>query len=487
MSLISGPTSSDSSPVPQDPPTPPAEHVNEPKVDASGNPGRRNAVIGLVGGIILVAAALVVWLVVVPGVKSNNSVVTPTASVTPTQSAPPEEPVGHGVPDILQQPSGWSSAIPLDASADLSDSSVIETGIRNIVVVNSSSNLRAVDLTSATVLWSLSGYTYWITLDDGTGIVSNDGNGQIAKVDIQTGELSVLGTVPSGANVDYVDADVVITESFDQGQYCARTMANLDTCQWQASDDPVWGSAVFGGGKWVNTSDGVFNIATGQPAPFGKDSIMDEENINTVYYDGPEGGVGRFSVDQKSGDTVFQPWDTQNDVGLTAPVKISGWVDPQTYDYPWLFVHGDATGSKYSLTAYSWQTGEKVWQASPGLVEGDPGLWVFGNYAQVTIDAQDKPAHPDRPSSAIIDGLTGNILWKGNDKMISMAGQQAVYVGSDQPFTCSGTLAAYDGQNDGFPLLWTMSAPEDQVQFQAAAGHVVALSCTSGQMWVLRP
>jgi len=472
---------------PQDEPQDELEDESEP--GAAEGHGRRFMFIGIGAGVLVVVVALLTWFVFVPMTRPSATPPTPTESLTeqtPAQTSTPEESTGTGVPDLLTQPASWSPGIPLPGSDDLSYSDVIETGIGSIVVIDSLSELYAVDLAANDVVWSLAGYSYWITLDDGTGIVSDDASGQIAKVNVQTGQLDVVGTLPSGYDIEYLNADVVVTDSINEGTYCARPMTALDTCLWQASDDIVWGTRVFGNGRWFSTVDGVFDLTTGQPASFGKDSVVDETSVSAVYYDGPDGGVQRFDTDSNN-NTVLQLWDTQNNQALSSPTPITGWVDPDTYDAPLIYAHGQTTDSEYRLSAYSWQTGQLVWWASPKLVEGDPGLWLFGNYIQVWMDAQDKPAHPDRPASAIINSQGGQILWQGDDMMVAMAGQRVVYVGSDQPYTCGSTLDAYDGQASGLPQLWSVDAPEDEVQFQGVASRVIALSCSSGQMWVLQP
>jgi len=395
------------------------------------------------------------------------------------------QPGGTGVPDVLAQPSGWSQGISLPGSGDLSDSNVMETGVGNIVIISVLGDTYAVDLDANSMLWSLPGYTYWVTLPDGTGVVTEDASGQVGKVDVQTGQVNVIGALPTDSDIEYVSSTLVVTDSMNEGQYCARLLTALDTCQWQASDDIVWGTRVFGDGHWFSTADGVFDLTTGQLAPFGKDSYVDDSGIGTVYYDGPDGGVTRLSTDAKSGATALQPWDTANDLALAPPTAVSGWVDPDTLDAPLIYAHGQTDSGGYLLTAYSWQTGQQVWWAAPKLVEGDPGLWSFGDYVQVWIDAQDSPAHPNRPPSAIINSTNGQVLWLGSDRMVAMAGQQVVYVGSAEPYDNGGTLDAYDGQSGDFSHLWSINAPEAQVQFVGVAGRIIALSCTSGQIWVL--
>jgi len=344
-----------------------------------------------------------------------------------------------------------------------------------------------VDLDSNAVLWSLTGYTYWVTRDDGTGIVSEDTSGQIGTVDIKTGQFTAIGTLPPDSDIEYVNASLVITDSMSDEKYCARQLTALNTCQWQASDEIVWGARVFGGGRWFSTTDGVYDLTTGQLAPFGKDNFVDETGNGTVYYDGPADGVGRFSTDAKSGTEMFQLWDTANNQGLAPATAISGWVDPDTFDAPLIYAHGTTDDGTYLLTAYSWQTGQQAWWAAPKLVEGDPGLWFFGNYVQVWMDVQSKPAHPDWPASAIMDSRTGQVLWQGSDRMVATAGQQVVYVGSSGPYVNGGTLDAYDGVSAGFDHLWSITAPEPEVQFMGVAGRIIALSCTTGQIWVLTP
>jgi len=362
---------------------------------------------------------------------------------------------------------------------------VIDTGIPNEIIVDSLLALQAVDLSTMKVLWSIEESSYGVTLDDGTGVVIEDETHTVGRVDLRTGKLTPMGTVPTGDSIVAVTDQYIVTESSTTNQYCGRALTSLISCQWKAPAS-ISGPVVFGG-HWINTEKGVYDIDTGSLAMFGGDAFDDDTGNNTVFYAGTADAVGRFSISPDDGSWIFQPWDTDLDQATGSPVDIQGYIDPAFWDAPWLLASGDAADMANMLTAYSWQTGEQLWSTPLQLVDGAvPTYWVHQNYVQVWMEVQETPKHPDRPTTAIIDGRTGVIVWQGSGRDTIAAGQQAVYLAAGSPFSFTGALEAYDGHSDGFPLLWAMDAPEKKVQFQTVAGRIIALSST-GKLYVLQP
>ena len=459
--------------------------------------GKSGVVIAVLIVVIVAVVALVLWFIVLPRMDTvsptatNSSVATDTStntaaspSLTPTDTATTAEPA-TGVPDIVTQPSGWSQAVPLEAASDPVYRDVIDPGVDNLIIVDSLLALQAIDLNTLGVLWTIEGYTYGVTLDDGSGVVIEDEDHTVARVDLKTGRLTPMGSVPVGDGIIAVTDQYLITESSTTNQYCARQLTSLLNCQWKAPAS-ISGPVVFGG-HWLNTAAGVYDISTGALAMFGGDAYDDSTGTKTVFYAGQADAVGRFSVSPDGGSWIFQPWDTDQDQALGAPVTIQGYIDPAFWDAPWLLSSGDNAQMANMLTAYSWQTGEQLWSTPLSLIDGSvPAFWVHQNYVQVWMEVQETPKHPDRPTTAIVDGRTGVIVWQGDGRDTVGAGQRMVYLATGSPFNWAATLEAYDGGADGLPVLWTMDAPEKKVEFYAVAGQILALSST-GKLYVLQP
>jgi len=450
-------------------------------------------VIAVLVAVIVVVVAVVVWLVVLPMFGGSapttpsspltSETIEPTSPTTSDVTTPP--PVDNGVPDILTQPSGWSQPAPLQVDKSPVYRAVIDTGIPNEIIVDSLLALQAIDLTTMNVLWSIEESTYGVTLGDGTGVVIEDETHTVGRVDLKTGKLTPMGSVPTGDGIIAVTSTYIITESSKTNQYCGRLLTNLISCQWNAPAS-ISGPIVFGG-HWINTEQGVYDIDTAAPAMFGGDAYDDDTGNATVFYAGPAGAVGRFSISPDDGSWVYQPWDTDMDQATGAAVTIQGYIDPSFWDAPWLLASGDNADMANMLTAYSWQTGEQLWSTPLELVDGAvPAYWVHQNFVQIWMEVQETPTHPDRPTTAVVDGRTGVIVWQGGGRDTVAAGDQVVYLAVGTPFDFDTALEAYDGHADGFPVLWTMAAPEKKVEFETVAGYIVALSST-GKLYVLQP
>lgn len=471
-----------------------------PSEQASPAPKPRGPIIALIAGIGLLLVALVVWLVVSPLMKGSPGTPIGPSSNPPSlptntwsSSANPPQPLSGDprVPDIVTQPAGWSQPVTVVSPDDAANTAVYDTGIDDIVIVSSKTNLYGINLDGPEVLWSVPYLYYYVTLDNGDAVISDTDN-QLALIDVHTGQLTSIGTFPGGY-VLYANGEMAINSSWDgQGEtYCARDYSSFSVCQWQAQDSKALGPEVFGDGQWVNTAGGVLDIATGQPATFGSDAIstsMDDVVDPRVFYAGPADGVIRVEYHPNSGATSITAWDTTTDKAKGKAVSLPGNTIDESIDSPVLLA--GTYDSPTRINAYSWQTGKQLWKISPKLTEDIPVYTVFQNFIFLYMGTNDnqKPAQPSRPNSAIINEQTGQYVALTSQYASAVeAGQRVIYMADDQSETGGDQITARDGQSATLATLWTMKSPKKNTVFQAVANHVIGISTDTGELWVLQP
>ena len=385
------------------------------------------------------------------------------------------------MPDILMQPSGWSYGQPLSqADNNPDDYSVINTGIANIVIIDFPQGFQAFDVGIGMIAWSTSNYETWLlALDDGTAIIRT-GSRMLSRIDVQTGEKRFFGSLPDNQTIYSVSADALVTMGNDSATICERKLADLDKCVWQSQamtlpEVPV----VFGGGHWVNTRDGVYDTIQATKAAFGSDAGEDAD-VTTVFYAGNDTGIMRITTNPDTGTTA-QAWDIQHDQPVGDQFAIKGDLPLLNGDAPWLLEQVAGKNSTTILRAYSWQTGEKLWETSVKLA-GLNQYSLFQNYLSAYKRPADTDLHPGPYQSVVIDNATGRELWQGKQDSAFAAGKQVVYMASSD----GKTIDAFDGQSKNFTKLWSIAAPADSVKFMAAAGRIIAVSPTTSQFWILR-
>ena len=426
----------------------------------------RRLIVGLAIGVCVVVAALIVWLVVRPATGVPNGKVSS---------------VGSRVPDLSAPPTGWSAPVALDMVADASYQ-VIDTGVGATAAIESGQNLQAVDLSSMTVLWSLKDGSYWATLDDGTAVVS-DGSNVFFNVDMRTGKMTRIGAIPAGEQVIVTDGHEVISATYgmDPGgfrHYCARLLGGSSQCQWQAIGGNMDVSLdLFGGGHWISAGGDVYDVTTGALASFG---VANGQDTSTYYFTGPAGGVVRISsVSDSDGvvKTYVQAWDTDHDVGVGTPTLMVGAEVWSSFGSPLLLSYDD---QQQVLAAYSWTTAQELWRVPLHPGYGTPTFRVFDGMTEVITD---QPSASGRPQTQVLDNATGAVLWQGDQYSVIAAGQSVVYMAQCDDTGCGAALDAFD---TGFNQLWSMAGPVASVEFDALAGHVVAVSQATGQLWALQ-
>jgi len=382
------------------------------------------------------------------------------------------------VPDVTAKPGGWATVKQL-VEEDWHGGWLMDTGVDSLVIAGDFfGGFQAIDLDAKQMLWSVDGYNYHATFDNGTGVVSS-GN-ELALVDLMTGQVTVLGTYPEFHGVEIFGNNLAVTYDYDYDILCVRLFSDMSTCVWEGHAI-AWAPNFFGGGRWLNSSDGVFDLDAIELAPFGADSSQIIKTEESVYYTGDDTGIARISVDSK-GVVSYQPWDILLDKATAKQTRLDGFDRFPNYEaLPWILTQS-GTDSEFSLAAYSYSTNKALWQTPLNLRPGQPGYSFFQHFLQVDMIPGYHGVPSDLPSSAIIDAQSGRVLWEGDGFKAIEAGRRVVY-GVDEP--ASGVLHAFDGQSSGFTELWSIEAPVAAADFYLIANHVVAVSQHTKKIWVL--
>lgn len=426
-----------------DSPTP-ARTAPERVENSTTRSSRRGLAIGLVTVIGVIVLALVAWFVVVPALRAH-----PTEQNSESPSATSDSP--------------WALIAAVTPPSGSTDVSVSATGAANIVTLEwwyggGHAFLQGLDMSTSQVRWStlIDNNT---TFAYGDFIYASDLERNRVAIDVYTGQVET-SPAPQG-DIQYSDATyVIVADDHDYG-YCGALLKDLGTCLWRAI--PLMGAeaVVFGGNKWIDTRDGVINIADGTPAPFGADvadmPICDDGACDHhmpppgVYYDGPQAdSILRFTMSgSESVPGTIQSWDVTTNKARGKVVKLSGdpcgagMAPPSLFTCSGGYIYpGSGEGTNpTTLTAYSWQSGQKQWQVDlPDIsyirdIESvGSGLFV-GNYASMVSDDE---------SAVILDPATGQQLWSGMGYGLLMGGPTVAYLVKD------GVLHALDVSSGSF-------------------------------------
>ena len=466
----------------------------------------RSPLVWVVPSVAVVLLALIVWLVARPSSPGPERTTTaPTASLAAPIPSGPFPPFTEGVPDFISQPA-WSPALSLEFPGGVWPDHAVSAQRGDIVILSGADAAaseyfyEAVDASSLQVLWRLSydtpGNDNYVQLyaDEGGLVFSHYADGAVALdvVDTLTGEIFATVTLDRYESVVAVESGFIVTEG--SYSFCARVMTNPGTCRWKVPDvflldvsNPTASDNlfIFGGGEWVNTGQGVVELATGKAASFGADVKQGDETEPMVYYTG-DSADRIFRVDclfSSGGDTDchFQPWDVKADKACgPAVTALTASVSPGQDIF--VAIAQAADGSSIQVKAYSWDTGEMQWQIAhdcgagfcylPDRTTGFAGnIYVLGIYED----------------SLFVDLQTGQEMVPDGSDIFShgptyvFIGQQVLYLAEND------TMIAYDTSADGLPQLWSLSSPAYDVYKVFTAGHhIFAASFISGQLWVLQ-
>lgn len=435
--------------------------------------GRLVALIAAIGVVIL---AVVAWFVVQNWRPSEPITQTPSPSDSSSQLSP------WGPAMRVQVPPGTTNLTVGPAAG-------------TIVVIGWWSDeldgaMQAVDLSTWQPLWSMNAvYDGSVAMGRNLVFVSDD-NFSLRAVDAKTGVV-LAALNPDQDNLVYVtyeDNSVVVTRGYEGYNLCGRLVDDLTSCAWEANALEV-GPTVFDY-KWVNVDGGVLDLS-GEPAPFGADAMQGsaiddlsvttvyESGVPTVFYAGSSGlGYLRFEVlpgQDPSDDPTYRMQSFDPATGKTGPMTtMSGLPYPNTWDMLWLYSIKTADDGSSQVFAYDWATGQLGWQQSFSWTVAD--VYRFSNSLIVTQDDWDAEGDANL---VVLDPLTGQQRWSGQGFQVVGDDKRAAYLVKD------GVLYAFDETSPGFEQLWTEQLPADDAQVFAVDEQIVAVSMSTGRIWVL--
>ena len=355
---------------------------------------------------------------------------------------PSPKPLINGAPDLMTLPT---------AGPYLSYSGVVlDPGVGQIAIVgrqqqNGDEIYRAFDLAKETMLWAISVPTAKQAFATaGYLVIQTDNSLRVVKA--QTGRT--VADVEIMADEELIAAQAGVALTIQDGAYiCARSLADAHTCLWQANallidDAPL----IFGGGAWVNTGDGVLDLLTGQPAPFGSDVAHTADHV--VYYLGPtRDRVFRYEqgmIDSDLAGPHLQVWDAQNDraIGNAMP---GGDVVADANGSTFVTTRTEST-RLLELTGYSWGSGTQLWQTTL------EGASITGSFCSDALLASTTSSGVNPDNAAIVDLKTGAIALSVKGRVLT-AGSQVAYLGGAYG---QGPLTAYSCEKPSSRPLWSI-------------------------------
>jgi len=282
----------------------------------------------------------------------------------------------------------------------------------------------------------------------------------------------------------WAGSGLVLVGNASDGSVCARKMTDPGTCLWTAPNlwlpaaDFVGTSSYVIAGRWVNTGQGVVDIATGKPAPFGADAGM--RTGHPVYYYGqtPDRLFRMTSPDQlqRAGAGTAQPWDATADQPISTAVPADTVsADPSSSVFISTVNQGDDADT---VTAYSWASGQQSW-TQDNLFQWNTQIGLSGTIFAAT--AYSSSTHEQ--DMLLLDAATGQEIARypaaiGTPFPGSAAVNGKVYVGAD-------SVVAYDNQTGAKQSLASLPEQLNQAwDFVATPKHVALLS-VSQNLWVM--
>jgi len=372
--------------------------------------------------------------------------------------------------------------------------SVYDFGTPNVAVLSSQgsspdSTVEGIDLATGKVLWSRSGYASFA--GDATDMVVLLG-AQMDVIDAVTGATKASTNFTNdGTFLLWVGDGRVLYSLYSDSasQLCAASLDDPGNCIWTAPDSPVYllsvlpagGSQyVFAGGEYVNTGDGVLQMATGQPASFGADAGQKNSNSYGVYYTGPSPDrVFRVVPPSDSSGyattSSFQPWDTADDTAISPAINTGlVFADPSISNYLSAAYRDGITTTP--ATAYDWQSGQQQWQDVIDERDWyDAAQFANGNWL-VSV-------HRTRTVKVLValDPATGHEVWHGpsNSTLVGVVGNLVYATDGWQK------LWSYDMAGN-FRRTKSASLPVSSCNASVAGGRVVCFDIsTTSTLWVM--
>jgi len=456
--------------------TPPAEPVcfvqpespvrNSAFVPAAKGPDAHRSVwlIGLIGALVI---GVTVWAVV-HGVASRSEDQLP-------------HPTGVNASMAIDPPQ-WSQPITVMPYAKPIDLSTNDLVVVSGPQSNGGWSFVAIDLNEDQTIWTvaskdkeMAGVMYHYG-GDGTGFAFSSSS-ELTVIDPKTGDTT------SDIPIDYRDLywagnGMLLINARLSDTLCAATMLDPGTCLWQARINSRLSKIsflqygidtsqyVFGGGRWVNTLDGVLDASTGQPASFGSRSSID------TYFSGESPNRIFKVTGSDDGTTIsYQPWDVTKDTAASSAVNANqAKADPASDVYLAVFEDDKLA----TISAYDWQSGKRRWQKTIYRGDADDPI-QFGNgfYVGPLVSAK----HPLGIITAV-NASTGKQVWQAPDYDFYPKISGHLLLVQDSTY-----LTAYDMTNS-FAAVWAVPLPYDDVTVYSMADHVFCIG-SNALMWVL--
>ena len=434
-----------------------------------------------------------------PGPTSQNPS-GPAATVQP--------PAANSIPDFLTMPK-WSTPVEIGWPNGSYVRDVVSAGFGDVVIVTGTNSdqatdlrstlVAAVDLASMKVLWSAnfdqkySGYDWVVVHIDPQGIVvETQGNNSttLQVVDPQSGNVIASAELSKRERVVQVVSGFIVTDSITD--YCIRSITAPQDCQQTITGGSYMSmnmdfQPAFGGGRWLNTGRGVYDLSTGKPASFGSDAAgysFDKPEVRYVG-DTPD---RVFRVECSSDISTFvttctyQPWDTAKNKALGQAVPAS--LVTMTGDgAAFVATTQDAKGS-FQVARYTWPDASVVWKGDV-IQCADGYCRLEGATAEIT--GRTYLLFASGQLQTLLDAETGTVIKLDSTDMFrypptaAFGGQQVVYLG------VSRDLLGFDGASGDFKKLWALQATAYMSIIKGAGSHVVGLEDSRCRLWVLEP
>jgi len=431
----------------------------------------KKLVIALVGGIVgvLVLALVVWWFAFRPNSGSGPAPAPGPSSTTPK-------------PKTTVAPQ-WQT---LRVGGLTNGAIYVYTPIEGLAVFSSATDFPVtyygVDLTSLQTLWNVNVSFYGKVLGDETGLVFS-GPTDVLVLNPRTGEtMAQFDSTQHPTNVIWAGQGYMVTPDTDYTDICVSRLSDPLRCVWTAPRVTVFDAsafsdyqdkAVFGGGKWINTGSGVKELATGDAATFGGDVSIGQGN--DVYYTGTSPDrIFRVLPSADDMTASYQPWDTQNDVGISPAIYASAVItaaDSSVYISLVADTSSNAGQGDFISTAQQWATGQSVW-SQPTYFRSD------SLFPQLVGDYYLQMGHLGNYINGyeLIDA-TGNVKWQGDADVADQYDWSVglyngiYYIYNSHADYNHPTLSAYD--EDSWQVLWTTQFPGDPQDQAYSTGYLL--------------
>jgi len=389
-----------------------------------------------------------------------------------------------GVPQATPGPASYWGK-PFDVGFDAVR--VVDIGVDDMLFMAPSwrrqNIVRGVNLATKQVVWEHTGDGFYNFGGDSTHLVLPTAR-ELTIVDPRTGEVTARVALDVDSELYWAgNGYMLLVEAGDT--ICVREMRDPGSCVWTARNTSIrdrfgdaWGRVhVFGDGRWVNTGDGVRELATGQAAGFGGDGRGGEYE-KEIYYTGSGSRVFRVQG-MKFGSSrsltlklfMFQPWDTSTDQAVSDGIAASSIIVDEASGVYLAFNADPKERKRQTLSGVEWETGYRRWtmeidsefRTSATFIDNK---WVVGMNKSVRA----------------VDAVTGLRAWQGGSDL-DLAGK----VGGLIVTVDRRNLEAFDVVNE-FSSVVSLALPKtgllNPVTVYMTPDYTFCLS-RKGQLWIL--